>query len=1239
MKRKLLCLLLAVVLCLSLLPAAALAEDDPGSGGTDAPEITSITADGNGKDRGNWLNGANYDPADASNHMTETSQGVYEITYTGIAASGDDDYSVKFVANDSWTHNWGAGFDAEDVGLYGAAVYNEDTISFSVAEDNSTVKLVLDLSNFDFTTRAGATYAITVTPPAPAVLSPVYVGGVLLRLGTKYVNDGSGSVKVSEDESCNAIVTGSDAEGYTLTLNGLIVAGTTNNESTKYKSSAIYTESGSLTIVVDKSSVVSGAQTSAHSAGVYAKGALTITGSGMLTATGGTASGGGSGSYGIKCDGALSVWAPLSAVGGNATESSVGVFASSITVGSEITATGRSASFRSCGMGSSDASIYLNGGKVTASGEKNAIITPFATNIAGHEVKYATDSKTFTNYNDVKDEKSLTVTLGTPAASYRTVRFYTNGGTLTGTGVTVVTPNMQYTMTYQKGKGMTLPKDTVTREGYTFAGWYSNMDLSGGAVGSIGVGSDMDLTFYAKWLPNVAYVETAGESPRTSYYASLADAISAAQDGDTVGLLADQDSAYISSGSFILDLNGHHLKSLTVSNFQTNVKLADAGWGEGQIDTITTTLAGQLIRDLCRDGYSLKIADSWATAEQLDGFRLTGSIHVYALPITKLTASADREELLYGYTDTATLTASAEMASAPYYSDAVPSYMWYSVTLVSGLPVIKAVAKGPSYTFPAGQPAGAYTFICYASYDGVSFRSNDVTVHVAPDTRTTVSFSGIEDHQTLVYDGAAKSPEGTLTVSDGMSLSSLEVQYEKVENGTAVPISGAPVDVGSYRVTYRVPDGNAYYQGSVTYSFTVTPRRVTVTAKDQTAYIGAAVPTLDENSYTVSGLIDGERLITEPTVKYVDKDGNEIVPDMSKSGKTVIRANGAEVGANYELAYVDGTLTVSKRPSSGGYTVRSYTIRASVSGSGTISPTGSVSVSEGGSRTFTFTPDKGYALCNVLVDGKEVGAVESYTFKNVRSGHTIEAMFMEEDGNPKNGVAVSGKPTAAEFEESTPEERLEKLEAARKANGDTVAWLYIPAAEIDMPVLQTENNAFYLRMGMDKSYAPWGSVYADCRAELEDRETLSANTAIFGASAENGDPDGECFSKLFRYLDAEFVEENPYIYLTLINGEELVFRIGACFVTDTEFDYIRPEFETDEEWNEYLETVGKKNLFEITGGQLEKGDTLLTLTTYSEEYDTEKTGEQRFAIVAKLLPEGETAAEYTVRNAVNPELP
>ena len=126
-------------------------------------EIKSITAVGDGT--GNWLNGASWWPDNASNHMTETStgSGVYEITYTGVAAG---DYTVKFAANDAWTHNWGAAYDDEYNPLPDVAAYKGDTISFSVAEDNSTVKLVLDLSELDRATGAGAAYAITAYTPS-----------------------------------------------------------------------------------------------------------------------------------------------------------------------------------------------------------------------------------------------------------------------------------------------------------------------------------------------------------------------------------------------------------------------------------------------------------------------------------------------------------------------------------------------------------------------------------------------------------------------------------------------------------------------------------------------------------------------------------------------------------------------------------------------------------------------------------------------------------------------------------------------------------------------------------------------------------------------------------------------------------------------------------------------------------------------------------------------------------------
>ena len=70
-----------------------------------------------------------------------------------------------------------------------------------------------------------------------------------------------------------------------------------------------------------------------------------------------------------------------------------------------------------------------------------------------------------------------------------------------------------------------------------------------------------------------------------------------------------------------------------------------------------------------------------------------------------------------------------------------------------------------------------------------------------------------------------------------------------------------------------------------------------------------------------------------------------------------------------------------------------YTIKATAGAGGSISPSGNVSVREGRDQTFTITPDKGYAVANVKIDGKSIGAVKSYTFENVKRAHTIEVSF------------------------------------------------------------------------------------------------------------------------------------------------------------------------------------------------------------------------------------------------------
>ena len=118
-----------------------------------------------------------------------------------------------------------------------------------------------------------------------------------------------------------------------------------------------------------------------------------------------------------------------------------------------------------------------------------------------------------------------------------------------------------------------------------------------------------------------------------------------------------------------------------------------------------------------------------------------------------------------------------------------------------------------------------------------------------------------------------------------------------------------------------------------------------------------------------------------------------------KSGGTRITTD--TVFSANTTVYVHWTYTGG---GSSGYSY--YTIKATAGAGGSISPSGNVSVREGRDQTFTITPDTGYTVSDVRIDGNSVGAVESYTFENVGRTHTIEVIFMKANGNPQTGVFV-----------------------------------------------------------------------------------------------------------------------------------------------------------------------------------------------------------------------------------------
>lgn len=159
------------------------------------------------------------------------------------------------------------------------------------------------------------------------------------------------------------------------------------------------------------------------------------------------------------------------------------------------------------------------------------------------------------------------------------------------------------------------------------------------------------------------------------------------------------------------------------------------------------------------------------------------------------------------------------------------------------------------------------------------------------------------------------------------------------------------------------------------------------------------------------------------TIRYVDGSGTEIktatvksvrrgisatvdaatITGYTVSGEATKTASG-EVSAN--LADYTITFNYTKNSSGGGSssggggggsssTVSSYTIKASAGDGGIISPSGNVSVKRGEDQSFHINPINGYRISDVIVDGKSVGAVSTYTFDSVKANHTIQVKFVK----------------------------------------------------------------------------------------------------------------------------------------------------------------------------------------------------------------------------------------------------
>ena len=316
--------------------------------------------------------------------------------------------------------------------------------------------------------------------------------------------------------------------------------------------------------------------------------------------------------------------------------------------------------------------------------------------------------------------------------------------------------------------------------------------------------------------------------------------------------------------------------------------------------------------------------------------------------------------------------------------------------------------------------------------------TKDFTVHVV--NKTDVNISGLSNNETFTYDGNPKMPTGTISVNAGtVNVSDLEVLYEGT-GSTTYNSATAPTNAGTYTVTYKVPDTNTNYTGTFSVAFTIKKaqlEKVTL-VKDTFEYTGDEIVSQDSNFDSNKMNFSGDIKATNVgnysiTVSLKDKDNYEwkdgsngdltinwsitqATPDYTvPTGLTSVKGKvlaDVALPTGFTWNAPATVLTVGKTKYKATFTPvdttnyktitdidievnvkNTFNVITSVpGGNGTITPS-KIDVIEGSKVKITFTPNTGYMIDKVLVNGIEKTATGNEIEITVDEEKTVEVSY------------------------------------------------------------------------------------------------------------------------------------------------------------------------------------------------------------------------------------------------------
>lgn len=172
-------------------------------------------------------------------------------------------------------------------------------------------------------------------------------------------------------------------------------------------------------------------------------------------------------------------------------------------------------------------------------------------------------------------------------------------------------------------------------------------------------------------------------------------------------------------------------------------------------------------------------------------------------------------------------------------------------------------------------------------------------------------------------------------------------------------------------------------------------------------------------------------------------------------------------------------------------------------------------------------------------------------------------------------------------------------------NSDTVAWINVKGTNINYPVVQTDDNSYYLTHSFDGSFNKAGWVFMDYRNDVDN---LSNNTVLYA----HGRLDKTMFGSLRDVLSETWFnnKDNYVVRLSSVNYNTL-WQVFSVYTIEEENYYITTGFNSDKEYNDFLSTLSNRSIHDFNV-DVNNQDKILTLSScYSST--------ERVVLHAKLI--------------------